>query len=171
MGLLKTIIPSVLFLQIKFYIQHPFLNKLRVMYNIFALRLTPLWCCLHSAAKWPLNCLLMFATCIRGFYIIFLSLWLPLLFKVSCRLFWSCRTSCYSVSFDKVYKERSKLVVILLPCLFFDGLVVCLWRSDVCRQYREYCMLLGFLVAQRLHCNTLCLQSNYIYPVTRTKFT
>lgn len=66
------------------------------------------------------HCFLVFTSCIPCFGII--------LYPFNCSAFQSqlqgfliLHHNCYSVSSDKGYKERNKLVVILLPCLFFDG--------------------------------------------------
>lgn len=121
------------------------------------------------------HCFLVFTSCIPCFGII--------LYPFNCSAFQSqlqgfliLHHNCYSVSSDKGYKERNKLVVILLPCLFFDGssfyLFFCLWQSDVCRQY---CVLVGSAVAHRLTCSSLSPQlsqmgnGNDIYPFSRHK--
>lgn len=98
-------------LQVKFYIQHVFLNKynklyqfrniffslsvLRKMDNIVVLMLH----CETSGAVFSLGCKmttwLFPRVCFlhTRFLHHSLSLWLPLLFKVGCRLFWSCSTA------------------------------------------------------------------------------
>lgn len=118
------------------------------------------------------HCFLMFTSCIPCFGIILYPFNCSA-FQSQLRAFLILHHNCYSVSSDKGYKERNKLVVILLPCLFFDGssfLFFCMWQSDVCRQY---CVLVGSAVAHRLHCSSLCLQlslmgnGNDIYPFSR----
>lgn len=93
------------------------------------------------------HCFLMFTSCIPCFGIILYPFNCSA-FQSQLRAFLILHHNCYSVSSDKGYKERNKLVVILLPCLFFDGssfLFFCMWQSDVCRQY---CVLVGSAVAQ-----------------------
>lgn len=74
-------------------------------------RLIPSGTALHSAAKWLLDCFLMFASYIPGFCII--------LYPFGCLCFTKSAAGFNSVSFDKVWKEKNMLVVILFPCLFF----------------------------------------------------
>lgn len=121
-------------------------SELRVMDNIlyFFANL--------SAAKWPLDCFLVFTSCIEGFCIILYPM-TAFAFQSQLQAFLILQHSCYSVSSDKVYKERNKLVVVLLPCFFllfffFDGLVFYFWWRDVLQA------LLWILCVGRLHGST-----------------
>lgn len=140
---------------------HNILNGLCIVLLLFCTRL----------GKHLFHCFLMFTSCIPCLGIILYPFnCFP--FQSQLQAFLIQHDNCYSVSSDKGYKERNKLVVILLPCLFLMGplFLFCMWQSDVCRQY---CVMVGSAVAHRLHCSSLCLQlsqmgnGNDIYPFPR----
>lgn len=141
--------------------------------RIFALMLhcesNSFWCCFALGCKmttslFPHVCFLHTRFLHHSLY-----LWLPLLFKVSWRLFWSCSTAILS----PLIKFTRKGTSLWLYCYLVYFLMVWFSACDgvVFAGYTVNTVCLGFLVAHRLHCNTLCLQSsqmeNDIYPVTK----
>lgn len=90
---------------------------------------------LHSAWKRPFPCFLMFTSCTPCFCIILYPFELPLLFKVSCRPFWSCIATVVLSPLIKVTRNgRSSWLYCYLVCFLM------VW-SVVCRQYCEYWIL------------------------------
>lgn len=140
---------------------HNILHGLCIVLLLFCTRL----------GKHSFHCFLMFTSCIPCFGII-LYPFNCFAFQSQLQAFLIPHHNRYSVSSDKGYEERNKLVVILLPCLFFDGssFLFCIWQSDV---WRQSCVLVGSGDAHRLHCSSLCLQlsqmgnGNDIYPFLR----
>lgn len=87
-------------------VMHNILNGLCIVLLLFCTRL----------GKHLFHCFLMFTSCIPCLGII-LYPFNCFAFQSQLRAFLILHHNCYSVSSDKGYKERNKLVVILLPCL------------------------------------------------------
>lgn len=138
-------------LQVKSYIQHAFLNKYNKLYHFKSMfflvciekdgqylctdvALWDFWCCFALGCKlttwlFPRVCFLH-----TRFLHHSLSLWLPLLFKVGCRLFWSCSTA-----------------VILSPLIKFTRKGTSSWL---------YCYLVCFLMVWFSACDKVMFAGN-----------
>lgn len=133
-----------LLISVKFYIQLSFLNNVG-----------PTLDGSQQYCMWLWNDHLIAFLCLLHLYQVFvfhsLSLWLPLVFKVSCRLFWSCSTAVIlSPLINYTRKGTSSWLYCYLVYFWWFGFLLVMER---CLQAILWmlCVFFRFIVAHRLH--------------------